>query len=732
MRESRKSGAPSGRDQHAGGRGPLARQLALAATLLGFYALSLSAFWTDPSAYNWMHLVAGPALLALTALLFFETRGVFAESNHLSPAPAISLLVLVLSGVAATGGMEASPLAPVVFLLLALLASVQRIPHAALSALVCTGWSVAAFVRAGAPEDGLTQLLSLAVFYCFFSVGLGALIGFERARRRKLENVVRNLRSDRAELRAESVLGGGDEGEEPQKLASAIEGDLDDLARHIERSLYALVERLGKIVSARSCALYLLDSNGQLRLREAASSLELDARPRLAPGEGLIGWVLENGAPVVMNEFDGVRYRLPYYEERCDVGSFLAVPVPAPGSEEAVGGRVEHASGVLCADLPVEGAISPEHQQAFFMAATQVSEILANARTLLCVLMVKRQLGSLYVSSTTLSGSLRAEEIAGALLDSARRIADFDLGAVVTVPAGPTGAPTIRAAVGQGADKLMGAAVDLNGSRTGWVLETGQALPLSQNSGGSRALFHAKEKLPRFEWVLLLPFASESAEGVLGCLVLASRKRSRQGSFVLRLLELLSRQATAALLNARLFERMESLATTDGLTGLCNHRTFQERLDEELRRAQRTERPLSVVLTDIDHFKKFNDTYGHPVGDAVLRHLSRIYRQSIRDMDLVARYGGEEFVFVFPETRLARVKDVCERIRKNVARTKLREGELELSITISLGIACFPDHAATKSDLIECADKALYRAKETGRNRVCVWSPREHGEESAA
>ena len=680
-----------------------------------------------------MHLVAGPVLLALTALLFFETRGVFAESNHLSPAPAISLLVLVMSGVAATGGMEASPLAPVVFLLLALLASVQRIPHAALSALVCTGWSVAAFVRAGAPEEGLTQLLSLAVFYCFFSVGLGALIGFERARRRKLENVVRNLRSDRAELRAQSVLSdGGDEGEEPQKLASAIEGDLDDLARHIERSLYALVERLGKIVSARSCALYLLDGDGQLRLREAASSLELDARPRLAPGEGLIGWVLENGAPVVMNEFDGVRYRLPYYEERCDVGSFLAVPVPAPGSEEAVGGRVEHASGVLCADLPVEGAISPEHQQAFFMAATQVSEILANARTLRRVHEEKREFEGLYDFSTTLSGSLRAEEIAGALLDSARRIADFDLGAVVTVPAAPDGAPTIRAAVGQGADKLLGAAVELSGSRTGWVLETGQALPLSQNSGGSRALFHAKEKLPRFEWVLLLPFASESAEGVLGCLVLASRKRSRQGSFVLRLLELLSRQATAALLNARLFERMESLATTDGLTGLCNHRTFQERLDEELRRAQRTGRPVSVVLTDIDHFKKFNDTYGHPVGDAVLRHLSRIYRQSIRDMDLVARYGGEEFVFVFPETRLSRVKEVCERIRKNVARTKLREGDLELSITISLGIACFPDHATTKSELIECADKALYRAKETGRNRVCVWSARDQGEESAA
>lgn len=700
--------------------------------LLGFYALSLSGFWSDPQQFTWWHLAAGLGLLALSGYLFFATREVFASSNNLSPAPAISLLTLALSGVAATGGMEASPLAPVVFLLLALLASVQRIAHAAVSALICTGWSVAAFIRAGAPEEALAQLLSMAVFYCFFSVGLGALIGFERARRHKLESVVRNLQSDRAELRAQSVLADhadAADDAQPQKLASAIEGDLDDLARHIERSLYALVERLGKIVSARTCALYLLDNDGQLRLREAASALELDAAPRLAPGEGIIGWVLENGAPVVMNEFDGVRYRLPYYEERCDVGSFLAVPVPAPGSEEQPGGRVAHASGVLCADLQIEGALSPEHQQAFFMAASQVSEILASARTLRRVHEEKREFEGLYDFSTALSGSLRADEIAGALLDSARRIADFDLGAVVTVPA-IEGAPVVRAAVGQGAGKLEGASVELSGSRTGWVLETGQALPLSQNAGGSRALFHAKEKLPRFEWVLLLPFASDSAEGVLGCLVLASRKRNRQSSFVLRLLELLSRQATAALLNARLFERMESLATTDGLTGLCNHRTFQGRLDEELRRAERTGRPLCVVLTDIDHFKKFNDTYGHPVGDAVLRHLSRLYQKSIRDMDLVARYGGEEFVFIFPETRLARVKEVCERIRKTVAKTKLREGELELSITISLGIATYPDHAATKSDLIECADKALYRAKETGRNKVCVWDSK--FEESAA
>lgn len=281
----------------------------------------------------------------------------------------------------------------------------------------------------------------------------------------------------------------------------------------------------------------------------------------------------------------------------------------------------------------------------------------------------------------------------------------------------------MRVARGDGAERVEGKNVPLGTSRAGWVVQTGQSLPLSQRAGGGRPLLFPKEKLPTFESAVILPFNSNSQEGVLGCLVLASRERRRLGLFEARLLELLSRQATAAFLNARLFERMEMLATTDGLTGLYNHRTFQERLDMELRRAERSGSPLCVALTDIDHFKKFNDTYGHPVGDAVLRHLAKVYAGSIRDVDLVARYGGEEFVFVFPDTDIWKARDVCERIRSRVAKSRVEEGNLSLSVTISMGLASYPDHARTKGDLIECADKALYRAKETGRNRVCVWDP---------
>ncbi|MEW6778195.1 MAG: diguanylate cyclase, partial [Bdellovibrionota bacterium] len=567
------------------------------------------------------------------------------------------------------------------------------------------------------------------VFYVLFSVGVGALIGWERSRRRRLESLVRHLRSDRDDLRhagavgdlpAEGSAAAPVTGTGPE-LARAIEGDLGGIARDLEKSFVSLLTRLSAMAPCRTCALYVRDGEGEhLRLREALSSQELDLDHRVAAGQGFIGWVFENGAPVLQKRFDSVRQRLPYYRSRQDVGSFLAVPVL---SAAGTGGDV--VGGVLCADAPVEEALTEEHLKIFELAAGQVSEILSGARTLRRVREEKREFEGLYGFSAVLSGSLRAEELCAALLESAGKIVSFDLGAVVVRNAEAGGA-SVRVARGLGAEDLEGCPVAAKSSRASWVLETGQTLHLAHRAvSDTGPLLSPKEKLPAFESGVVVPLPSGSQEGVLGCLVLASRKERRLGAFELRLLELLGRQAGSVLLNARLFERMETLATRDGLTGLLNHRSFQERLDAELRRAQRTGAPLCLALTDIDHFKKFNDTYGHPVGDAVLRHLAKLLSTGLRDIDVVARYGGEEFVLVLPETPLRKGLEVCERIRKKIERTALREQGHELSITISMGVAAYPEHAAAKGALIDAADKALYKAKHAGRNRALAWEPAE-------
>ena len=167
--------------------------------------------------------------------------------------------------------------------------------------------------------------------------------------------------------------------------------------------------------------------------------------------------------------------------------------------------------------------------------------------------------------------------------------------------------------------------------------------------------------------------------------------------------------------------RTRRLASTDGLTELYNHRTFRERLTQEVDRANRYGRPLSLLMVDVDHFKVYNDTYGHPQGDVVLQEIARLLREISRTSDTVARYGGEEFALILPETDRASAEKLGNRLREQVAchpflgAERLPAGEL----TISVGVATHT-LAGAKEALLHAADAALYTAKRTGRNRVCV------------
>jgi two-component system, cell cycle response regulator len=174
--------------------------------------------------------------------------------------------------------------------------------------------------------------------------------------------------------------------------------------------------------------------------------------------------------------------------------------------------------------------------------------------------------------------------------------------------------------------------------------------------------------------------------------------------------------------------RLELLSITDGLTKLHNHRYFQDELARAFEESQRYQRPLSLAMIDIDFFKKVNDTYGHAVGDDVLKRAAALYRESIRSTDLVARYGGEEFAVMMPETTLIDAETFAEKMRGLVETTPLETQIGPLSITVSVGVASVPHtriHSA--KELIIAADKALYRAKKAGRNQVQAEKRRDPG-----
>ncbi|MFC1657672.1 diguanylate cyclase [Candidatus Moduliflexota bacterium] len=204
-----------------------------------------------------------------------------------------------------------------------------------------------------------------------------------------------------------------------------------------------------------------------------------------------------------------------------------------------------------------------------------------------------------------------------------------------------------------------------------------------------------------------------------GIIALASAEGKAFSERTVKTFGIISRQANIVIDYARLYERTKQLSITDGLTKVYNHRYFQEQLRREYARSGRHGTSLSLAMLDIDHFKRFNDTYGHQQGDIVLRELARLLQSQIRSVDLLARYGGEEFAVIMPETEDAVCLKVAERLRTMVKGHAIPGQDRALKVTVSMGLATVPrPDIASPAELISAADQALYRAKENGRNRV--------------
>jgi diguanylate cyclase (GGDEF)-like protein len=221
---------------------------------------------------------------------------------------------------------------------------------------------------------------------------------------------------------------------------------------------------------------------------------------------------------------------------------------------------------------------------------------------------------------------------------------------------------------------------------------------------------------------LTLPIALEGE--ILGCISINSDQPNAFDAQDLQFFSVIGYQMTATIEHLQRLSSVKNLAIYDTLTGLYNRRYFDEKFGTEAQQAFVNKTSLSLVLIDIDHFKKVNDTFGHPEGDKILRGVASLLKNSVRKKDTVARYGGEEFILVLPEANLEAASMIAERIRKLVENTSFDIGNAHLNATISLGISSFPSHRArSKEELLKMADLALYRAKGEGRNRVSLYDP---------
>jgi len=251
----------------------------------------------------------------------------------------------------------------------------------------------------------------------------------------------------------------------------------------------------------------------------------------------------------------------------------------------------------------------------------------------------------------------------------------------------------------------------------GWVAISGEAR-LIKDVRQEKNILPEEILRPEIQSMIIVPFSVRGK--ILG--LLCGYKKAPQ-SFErgdLSLFMAVAEQVALALENARLYKETKMMAITDGLTGLYNHRFFIARLKEEINRAERYDRPLSLIIMDIDYFKHYNDTHGHQGGDEILIGFADVITKTIRNSDIAARYGGEEFVIILSETSKEQAIQMAERMRKIIEDYPFPKKETQPggALTVSLGVATFKVDATNADELVKKADDALYRAKESGRNRV--------------
>jgi diguanylate cyclase (GGDEF)-like protein len=254
----------------------------------------------------------------------------------------------------------------------------------------------------------------------------------------------------------------------------------------------------------------------------------------------------------------------------------------------------------------------------------------------------------------------------------------------------------------------------------GWVAKEGETLLVSDIDSDPRLNLTSRRSRYKTKSFISLPLKIDSH--VIGVMNVTDKLAGTRvfTKDDLRYLTLIAHQTVTQIENIRLCEKLSSLAVTDALTNISNHRYFQEQLKVEIMRAQRYKHALSIMMFDVDSFKTYNDSYGHLEGDAVLKHVARIIKMNVREVDIVCRYGGDEFVVILPFTTLKSAKFVAEKISRSVEEQDMfnRQTGKVMRVTVSGGVATYRE-GMNKDELVGLADQALYKAKGEGKNKIC-------------
>ena len=609
------------------------------------------------------------------------------------------------------GGLSGA-LSPAVYVLVALVAAFAR-PAAA---IVVVAWIVgleAAIRRFTLGETGYATLATHAGFVAAFALLNLTFLRAEVARirltaRSRVEQELSRLKEDARRYR---LLGAG----EAQKQDERSE---DRLARssveEIHQSVHYALELLRRTLNLHtSVLLWLNDAGTHLRISElSTASDDIHDAPFVA-GDGVLGAVMLQRVRMSLDNLKP-SYKVPYYSGACPVRALAALPVM----------EGDILRGILAIDRTENVPFTAQEEELAGQAARYCLRAIHNERVFVQLERAKVEQGKLYRAAQALGSALSEKEVLDAGVRAAREIASFDLAAVTVFDEHTKTHEVCAAKSSEGEiDDLVGARFAHNAGLVSMVVKNRYALPYKgEFDAGKQVVLTRNFPWPKMPSLLVLPLILH--DRVLGTLILGARRRHAFGDAVRPTLEVLASHLAVSLSNARMVHKLEQMATTDGLTGLLNKRAMLDAAQQQVAAAARFGRKLSVLIADIDFFKKVNDTYGHDVGDIVIKGLGAILTRQKRSTDLVARFGGEEFVVLCEQTDEAGAMLLAERIREELGKTIFHVPAGPVSVACSIGIATFPEAGRDWDALFKAADEALYVSKRTGRNRSTAWQAR--------
>ncbi len=504
------------------------------------------------------------------------------------------------------------------------------------------------------------------------------------------------------------------------RLTSALSLDSRDLSseelvrRRRVGSIQAIHDTLYQLLGFAELALephtvavfWATSSSDSLQLRELRSDSDYVSGRRIGVGEGLLGAVVKKAEPIVLSDMRAGHPGIVYYDRPTPVKHFVGIPLLDAGV----------CRGVLVADRVIERSFDDKDVALLTEIALQTMRVVEVERLFSELDREKYQKERFYQASRDFNSALNIEDVGRVAVEAAKRVSGLEF-AAIAVSSEEDDMMKVVAALNNDeaqAKELIGRVFDGRQGLVGASIKARHPLPHGSAMTRQQHVFEASIDLA-LKTVKVFPLIW--GDFAVGALVVGSAQERNIALGTFDMVSVIGDHAATAIANAQMYERMEMLATTDGLTAMTNHRTFQERFDELIKASDRYGRQVTLVLCDIDHFKSINDTYGHPVGDIVLKRVAQILKSSSRETDVVARYGGEEFAILMDETDGQGALQIAERVRQNIMAEVFHSEQGPFQCTMSLGVATYPNDGKKKELVIVAADEALYHAKRSGRNQ---------------